>query len=178
MLARAGGLGPTWAAGATGRGKSMSVQMYCHFIDDALGHFVQCWVAGCARLPTHRTEGAGPRGCAFVCLSTLPGSGGEGLLRSRRGLGLGVSMLDVQKLCYSNIQETGERGSTSWVWASQSVWPGCPLVCPQLAERVGGLAGAPWAGGKSGSRVCRKQRQTFLWLRRNSAVARMEADEN
>lgn len=24
----------------------MSVQMRCHFIDDASGHFVQCWVAG------------------------------------------------------------------------------------------------------------------------------------
>lgn len=21
--------------------------MRCHFIDDALGHFVQCWVVGC-----------------------------------------------------------------------------------------------------------------------------------
>lgn len=87
-------------------------------------------------------------------------------------------MLDVQKLCSPNIQETGERGSPSWVWASQSAWPGFLLVCPQPAWRVGGLAGAPWAGGKSGSRFCRKQRQTFLWFQRNSAVARMEADEN
>lgn len=51
-----GGLGLTWAAGAAGRGKSMSVQMRCHFIDDASGYFVQCWVAGHALLHAGQKE--------------------------------------------------------------------------------------------------------------------------
>lgn len=48
-------VGLTWAAGAAGGEKSMSVQMRCHFIDDASGHFVQCWVVG------HASPHAGPK---------------------------------------------------------------------------------------------------------------------
>lgn len=48
-------LGLTWAARAAGEGKSMRVQMRCHFID-ALGHFVQCWVVGLAFAHTGRKE--------------------------------------------------------------------------------------------------------------------------
>lgn len=53
-------------------------------------------------------------------------------------------------------------------------------VRPWLAWRVGGLAGALWAGGKSRGTVRRKQKQTFLWLPspRKGTVARMEADES
>lgn len=51
----------------------MSVQMRCHFIDDASGHFVQCWVVGRA-FPHAGPKVPDPRGCTIVSPApSLPG---------------------------------------------------------------------------------------------------------
>lgn len=84
-----GEVGLTWAAGAAGRGKSMNVQMRCHFIDDASGHFVQCWVVGRA-FPHSGPKVPDPEDTPLFPQHPLyPGRGDEGQLRLRRRLGWG-----------------------------------------------------------------------------------------
>lgn len=54
----------------------MSVQMRCHFIDDAPGHFVQRWVGCRTRFPTRGTEVPDPEDAPlFPRYSIYPGRG-------------------------------------------------------------------------------------------------------
>lgn len=67
----------------------MSVQMRCHFIDDASGYFVQCWVAGCT-FPLARLKEPDPEEePLFPGAPSAQAGGGERQCKSRKGLGWG-----------------------------------------------------------------------------------------
>lgn len=133
---RDGGPGLARAAGAVGRRKSMRVQMRCHFIDDASGHFVQRWLQNAI---SHTRGGRSwISEHAFVFTHPLPGRGGGGQLRCRRGLGWPSCWIPKSAV----IVMSGDRGE-------REPELGLGLVM-SVAGHAAGLEGL--GGGRTGRR--------------------------
>lgn len=150
---RDGGLGLSRAAGAAGRRKSMSVQMRCHFIDDASGHFVQCWVAEDDFSHAGWKE-LDPRTRLCFSAHPLPSRGGGGQLGFRRGLGWPACWMPRSSVVLMLGSQRDEGAGAGFGLGSE-----CGVESGRTGRRTLG---------------CREVRRQSP---RNGAVAGMEADE-